>query len=79
MKLKPSLAYKRRSSSHVRMVLVKPGASKAMPNRRGMADIKRRAVYVADMSMSVEVADIRKERGFAPLDMQFEVLSWPEL
>ncbi|MBY0453748.1 MAG: hypothetical protein K2Q11_02560 [Burkholderiaceae bacterium] len=79
MKIKLSQAYKHSSSSHVRTALVKPGASKAMPDRRGMADIKRRAVYVTDMSMSVEVADIREECGFAPVGMQFEVLSWPEL
>lgn len=69
------------SDRRPRVTLVKPSAAKAMASvgRRGMGDIKRHALAVADLSLSADVPDIRRVRGFAPVDLKYQVLAWPEL
>lgn len=82
MKLKLSLAQAHRAPQRSgQFVLLKPSAVKAMApaKRRSMGDIKRHALNVSDLAMSDEVVDIRKERGFAPLDLQYQVVAWPKL
>lgn len=80
MKLKPSQVKAHPSQNKVRVGLVKPAAANVMARakRRGFGDMKRHALSISDMSMDVG-DDIRKSRGFAPLEMQYKVLSWPEL
>lgn len=81
MKSKYSLINVDPSARSPRVALVKPSAAKAMAGvgRRGMGDIKRHALAVADLSLSTNVPDIRRVRGFAPVDLEYQVLAWPEL
>jgi hypothetical protein len=81
MKSKYSLLSAHSSARSFRVALVKPSAAKAMVGmgRRSMGDIKRHALAVADLSLSADVADIRRVRGFGPVDMEYQVLAWPEL
>jgi hypothetical protein len=44
-----------------------------------MGDIKRHALAVSDLKLPRDVADIRRLRGFAPVDLEYKVLAWPEL
>lgn len=59
--------------------LVKPSAAKALDGRRGFAEIKHHAQSISDKSMSAEVVDIRQARGFAPIDLSYQVIAWPKL
>jgi hypothetical protein len=81
MKSKHSLVSVHSSARSPRVALVKPSAAKAMAGvgRRGMGDIKRHALAVADLSLSADVPDIRRVRGFAPVGLEYQVLAWPKL
>jgi hypothetical protein len=81
MKIKPSLVRQRALHASASYGLVKPGAAKAMAvvKRRNFGDIKRHALGISAEAVSLDVADVRESFGFAPVDLQYKILSWPKL
>lgn len=81
MKLKPSLVRQREPHASAGCCLVKPSAAKArvIVKRRSFVDIKRHALSVSAAAMSLDGCDVRESFGFAPVDLQYKVLSWPAL
>ena len=40
---------------------------------------RRHALGVSATAVALDVADVRESFGFAPVDLQYKILSWPKL